>query len=73
MRRTHSSMMKQMGVDAKVTADQLGHTVDVNLNTYTQTPLETRAAAVNRLEDLLAAKYPPNVTQEIGDARKLLN
>src|SRR5262249_37593981 len=41
MRRTHSTLMKEMGVDAKTVADQLGHTVDVNLNTYTQTPLST--------------------------------
>jgi integrase len=73
MRRTHSSMMKGMGVDAKVTADQLGHTVDVNLNTYTQTPLEIRQAAVNRLEDFLASKHPSNGTQEIQNVSKLLN
>jgi integrase len=71
MRRTHSTPMKQIGVDPKVVADQLGHTVAVNLNTYTQTPLEIRQGAVNRLEDLLAPKHPSNGTREIGDARNL--
>ena len=32
MRRTHSSLMRQMNADPKAVADQLGHTVDVNQN-----------------------------------------
>jgi len=32
MRRTHSSLMKGLGVDGKLAADQLGHTLDVNQN-----------------------------------------
>ena len=32
MRRTHSTLMKQLKADPKLVADQLGHTVDVNLN-----------------------------------------
>jgi integrase len=35
MRRTHSSLMKELKADPKLVADQLGHTVDVNLNVYT--------------------------------------
>jgi integrase len=49
MRRSHSSWMKALGEDPKVIADQQGHTVDVNLNVYTQTPLESRLEAVERL------------------------
>ena len=30
MRRTHATLMKTMGVDGKLVADQLGHTLDVN-------------------------------------------
>jgi len=30
MRGTHSSIMKQLGVDPKLVADQLGHSLDVN-------------------------------------------
>jgi integrase len=73
MRRTHSTLMQQMGVDAKIVADQLGHTVDVNLNTYTQVPVEIRQEAVNELENFVSAKHPSNSTQEMEDARKLLN
>ena len=31
MRRTHSSLMRDLGVDPKVVADLLGHDVNVNL------------------------------------------
>lgn len=34
MRRTHSSLMKELKLDPKIVADQLGHTVDVNQNVY---------------------------------------
>ena len=36
-------------VDPKVIADQQGHTVDVNLNVYAQTPMESRREAVETL------------------------
>ena len=53
MRRTHSSLLKGLGVDGKLVADQLGHTLDVNQNVYTQSALADRQAAVNRLETSL--------------------
>ena len=53
LRRTHSSLMKELRVDPKVVADQLGHTLDVNLNVYTATALETRREAVNSLESVV--------------------
>jgi integrase len=53
MRRTHSSLMKALGVDGKLVADQLGHSLDVNQNVYTQSPVEIRQAAVNQLEKSL--------------------
>jgi len=37
MRRTHSSLMRKLGVDPKLVADQLGHTLDVKHNVYTET------------------------------------
>ena len=49
MRRTHSSLMKAHGIDPKIVADQQGHTVDVNQNVYTQTPLEIRRDAVEKI------------------------
>jgi hypothetical protein len=32
MRRTHSSLLKELDVDPKVRGEQMGHTVDVNEN-----------------------------------------
>ena len=40
MRRTHATLMKRLGVDGKLVADQLGHTLDVNQNVYTHSPLK---------------------------------
>jgi integrase len=42
MRRTHASLMRDLDVDPKIVADQQGHTLDVNLNVYTQTSMESR-------------------------------
>jgi integrase len=53
MRRTHSSLMNELKVDPKVVADQLGHTLDVNQNVYTQAGLHRRQAAVDLLESAL--------------------
>ena len=50
MRRTHASLMRELGVDPKVVVDLMGHHVDVNLTVYTQTPLESRLQAVETLE-----------------------
>jgi integrase len=57
LRKTHSTLMRQLEVDPKVVADQQGHNVDVNLNVYSTTSLEERKKAVDRLDAaLLAAK-----------------
>lgn len=53
MRRTHATLMKGLGVDGKLVADQLGHTLDVNQNVYTQSPVESRMVIVNQLEKRL--------------------
>jgi integrase len=53
MRRTHASLMRELDVDPKVVADQLGHTLDVSMNIYTSSPLERRKEAVNTLETAL--------------------
>ena len=50
MRRTHASLMNDLGVEGKLVADQLGHSLDVNQNVYTQSAVSKRQAAVNRLE-----------------------
>ena len=50
MRRTHATLMNAMGVQGKLVADQLGHSLDVNQNVYTQSAVSKRQAAVNQLE-----------------------
>lgn len=47
MRRTHSSLMDDLGVDPQVRAEQMGHTVDVNENVSTQASFGRRRRAVN--------------------------
>jgi integrase len=54
MRRTSSSLLHALGVEGKVVADQLGHTLDVNQNIYTQSPVALRREALNRLEQGLS-------------------
>ena len=53
MRRTHSSLMRELGVDPKIVADQQGHTLDVNLNVYTESSIESRIEAVEVLGSAL--------------------
>jgi integrase len=50
LRRTHSSLLDDLGVAPQVRADQMGHGVDVNQNDYTKASLERRKEAVNTLE-----------------------
>ncbi len=53
MRRTHSTLMGELGVDGKLVADQCGQTLDVNQNVYRQSPVASRLPAVNQLEKKL--------------------
>jgi site-specific recombinase XerD len=53
MRRTHATLMRQLKADPKAVADQLGHSVDVSLNVYAQSPVEVRRPLVNQLESLV--------------------
>lgn len=55
LRRTHSTLMNELGVDPKVVSDQLGHTLDVNQNVYTQASVLRRRNAVDTLERALKA------------------
>jgi integrase len=62
MRRTHATLMKSLGIDGKLVADQLGHGLDVSQNVYTQSPVEVRLPAVNILErSLNGAEMEQNV------------
>ncbi len=51
MKRTHSSLMKDLGVDSKLVADQQNHTLDVNLNVYTRSSVAARKPALDWLEN----------------------
>ena len=53
MRRTHATLMNALGVEGKLVADQLGHSLDVSQNVYTQSGVESRRVAVNKLEQSL--------------------
>ncbi|MEZ5404577.1 MAG: replication initiator protein A [Bryobacteraceae bacterium] len=53
MRRTHATLMKAVGAEGKLVADQMGHSLDVNQNVYTQSPVESRLGLVNKLEESL--------------------
>ena len=53
MRRTHSSLMNDLKVEPKIVADQLGHTLDVGQNIYTQSASLRRKEAVDSLESAL--------------------
>ncbi len=53
LRKTHSCLLADLGVDPQVRADQMGHTVDVNQNRYTKSSLGRRQEAVNSLEQAL--------------------
>jgi integrase len=53
MRRTHSSLLKELNVDPHIRAEQMGHTVDVNENVYMITSINPRKEAANALETAL--------------------
>jgi hypothetical protein len=42
--------MREQNVDPKLVADQLGHSLDVNLSVYTDTALRLQNEAANALE-----------------------
>ncbi len=56
MRRTHASLSRQVGIDPKLVADQLGHGLGVNLDVYTVAALHKRQDAVEMLESALARR-----------------
>jgi integrase len=53
MRRTHATLMRLLKADPKAVADQLGHSLDVSLNVYAQSPVSVRQPLVNELEKLI--------------------
>jgi len=56
MRRIHATLMNEIHDDPKLVADQLGHTLDVNQNVYTQASVATQQGCVDALESALTGK-----------------
>lgn len=56
LRRSHACPLDDLGIDPQVRADQMGHSVDVNQNQYTQSSLERRRSVVNALEKSLGLR-----------------
>jgi integrase len=50
LRRSCSSLLNDLGVEGKIVADQLGHTLDVNQNVYTRVAIERQRDAVSKLD-----------------------
>lgn len=53
MRRTNSTLMRAAGADAKVSADNRGHSLKVAMEEYTHSTVEQKAQAVQKLKDLV--------------------
>jgi hypothetical protein len=57
--------MRELDIDPKVVADQLGHSLDVNLNVYTKTALEARKEAVTAFESALELTGAPRAPSHV--------
>jgi integrase len=55
MRRTHASLSRKAGIDPKLVVDQLGHSIGVNIDTYTIAGLDQRLQSVLALEQSLGS------------------
>lgn len=53
MRRTNATLMRAAGADAKVSADNRGHSLKVSMEEYTHSTAEQKSQAVQKLEDLI--------------------
>ena len=50
LRRTCASTLNNLGIDGKLVADQLGHTLDVSQNVYTKTGIARQQEAITQLD-----------------------
>jgi integrase len=60
LRRTCASTLNNLGIDGKLVADQLGHTLDVSQNVYTKSGIARQHQAIQQLDDALS---PPVTLQ----------
>jgi integrase len=54
LRRTCATTLNHLGIDGKLVADQLGHTLDVSQNVYTKTGIARQQDAISRLANAFA-------------------
>jgi hypothetical protein len=47
-------LMRELDVDPKIVADQLGHSVDMNFNVYTKTAVGLRKKALDAMESAVS-------------------
>jgi integrase len=59
LRRTHASLGHDLKIDPKVSADQRGHGIGVALDVYTQSSVEARRGAAERLETAVLSQGKP--------------
>ena len=60
LRKTNASLSKKYGVDPKVASDQRGHGIGVSMEVYTNSDIEQKRAAVNKLEAAVLRKRTGN-------------
>jgi integrase len=58
LRHTNATLMRKVGVDAKVGADQRGHGIGMSLDIYTHSDEEQKRAAVQKLDKAIKARKP---------------
>ena len=68
LRRTHSTLSNKHGNDPKVTSDQMGNGIGVNLDVYTQSDLEQKIEAATRLEDEVLERTATMVENTVFEA-----
>jgi hypothetical protein len=56
LRKTNASLAKKYGVDPKVASDQRGDGIGVSMEVYTNSDIEQKRAAVNKLEAAVLRK-----------------
>lgn len=60
LRHTNASLMRKVGIDAKVGADQRGHGIGVSLDIYTHSDQAQKHAAVQQLDKAITERKSTN-------------
>lgn len=67
LRHTNASLMRKVGIDAKVGADQRGHGIGVSLDVYTHSDQEQKRAAVQKLDEAITERKRTDDDTITGD------